>query len=127
MYTGGESEKIVGRLVAADRERFVISTKYANAAPGRSDPHEAGMHRKSLTRALDASLQRLGLDYIDLYYMHWWDFTTPVEDDHRALADAVSAGKLLDIGLSDVTDWVGTVEQAFHKLRGLATVAWLQI
>src|SRR3546814_10066700 len=85
MYTGGESEKSVGCLVAADRERFVISTKYANAAPGRSDPNEAGMHRKSLTRAFDASLQRLGLDYIDLYYVHWWDFTTPVEEVQRAL------------------------------------------
>src|SRR3546814_5059654 len=64
------------------------------------------MHRKSLTRALDASLQRLGLDYIDLYYVHWWDFTTPVEEVQRALDDAVSAGKILHIGLSDVPAWV---------------------
>ncbi|HEY9578393.1 MAG TPA: aldo/keto reductase [Rhizorhapis sp.] len=127
MYTGGESEKIVGRLVAADRERFVISTKYANAAPGRSDPNEAGMHRKSLTRALDASLQRLGLDYIDLYYVHWWDFTTPVEEVQRALDDAVSAGKILHIGLSDVPAWVVSRAQAFHDLRGLAPVACMQL
>src|SRR3546814_11391501 len=74
MYTGGESEKIVGRLVAADRERFVISTKYANAAPGRSEPNEAGIPRTSLTRAPNPSLPRLGLTLIDLFYLHWWGF-----------------------------------------------------
>src|SRR3546814_843301 len=85
------------------------------------------MHRKSLTRALDASLQRLGLDYIDLYYVHWWDFTTPVEEVQRALDDAVSAGKILHIGLSDVPAWVVSRAQAFHDLRGLAPVACMQL
>src|SRR3546814_13051800 len=110
-----------------DRERFVIATKYANAAPGRSDPNEAGMHRKSPTRALDASLQRLGLDYIDLYYVHWWDFTTPVEEVQRALDAAVSAGKILHIGLSDVPAWVVSRAQAFHDLRGLAPFSCIQL
>src|SRR3546814_1499711 len=59
MYTGGESERIVGRLVKADRDRFVIASKYANALPGSGDANAAGMHRKSLTRSLDASLKRL--------------------------------------------------------------------
>src|SRR3546814_2571199 len=85
------------------------------------------MHRKSLTRALDASLQLLGLDYIDLYYVHWWDFTTPVEEVQRALDDAVSAGKILHIGLSDVPAWVVSRAQAFHDLRGLAPVACMQL
>src|SRR3546814_6823580 len=80
-----------------------------------------------LTRALDASLQRLGLDYIDLYYVHWWDFTTPVEEVQRALDDAVSAGKILHIGLSDVPAWVVSRAQAFHDLRGLAPVACMQL
>src|SRR3546814_6593905 len=57
MYTGGESEKIVGRFVASDRDRFVVATKYANAVPGRNDPNEAGVHRKSLTQSLDARLK----------------------------------------------------------------------
>lgn len=127
MYTGGESEKIVGHLVAHDRERFVVSTKYANAVPGRGDPNAAGMHRKSLVQSLDASLRRLGLDYVDLYLVHWWDFTTPVEEVHRALDDAIGAGKILHIGLSDVPAWVVSRAQAFHELRGLAPVACMQL
>lgn len=127
MYTGGESEQIVGRLVANDRERFVIATKYANAVPGRNDANAAGMHRKSLTQSLDTSLNRLGVDYIDLYFVHWWDFTTPVEEVQRALDDAVRAGKILHIGLSDVPAWVVSRTQAFHELRGLAPVACMQL
>jgi aryl-alcohol dehydrogenase-like predicted oxidoreductase len=127
MYTGGESERIVGRLVAGDRERFVIATKYANAVPGRNDANAAGMHRKSLKQSLDASLQRLGVDYIDLYFVHWWDFTTPVEEVHRALDDAVSSGKILHIGLSDVPAWVVSRAHAFHELRGLAPITCMQL
>ncbi len=127
MYTGGESERIVGRMVAADRERFVVATKYGNALPGKGDPNAAGMHRKSLTHSLDASLKRLGLDYIDLYMVHWWDFTTPVEEVQRALDDAVRAGKILHIGLSDVPAWVVSRAQVLHELRGLAPVACMQL
>jgi aryl-alcohol dehydrogenase-like predicted oxidoreductase len=127
MYTGGESERIVGRLVAPERERFVVATKYANAVPGKNDPNAAGMHRKSLAQSLDASLRRLGLDYIDLYIVHWWDFTTPVEEVQRALDDAVRAGKILHIGLSDVPAWVVSRAQVLHELRGLAPVACMQL
>lgn len=127
MYTGGESEKIVGRFVAADRERFVVATKYANAVPGSGNPNAAGMHRKSLVQSLDASLTRLGLDYIDLYFVHWWDYTTPVEEVHRALDDAVRAGKVLHIGLSDVPAWVVSRAHAYHELRGYAPIAAMQL
>jgi aryl-alcohol dehydrogenase-like predicted oxidoreductase len=127
MYTGGESEKIVGRFVAPDRERFVVATKYANAVPGSGNPNAAGMHRKSLVQSLDASLARLGLDYIDVYFVHWWDFTTPVEEVHRALDDAVRAGKILHIGLSDVPAWAVSRAQAFHELRGYAPIAAMQL
>lgn len=114
-------------MVAPDRDRFVIASKYANAVPGGGDPNAAGMHRKSLTRSLDASLKRLGVDYIDLYFVHWWDFTTPVEEVQRALDDAVSAGKILHIGLSDVPAWVVSRAQAFHDLRGLVPVSAMQL
>jgi aryl-alcohol dehydrogenase-like predicted oxidoreductase len=127
MYTGGESERIVGRLVASDRERFVVATKYANAVPGSGNPNAAGMHRKSLVQSLDASLERLGLDYIDVYFVHWWDFTTPVEEVHRALDDAVRAGKILHIGLSDVPAWAVSRAQTFHELRGYAPIAAMQL
>ncbi|MDM7957035.1 aldo/keto reductase [Blastomonas sp.] len=127
MYTGGESERIIGRLIAGDRDRFVVATKYANAVPGAGDPNAAGMHRKSLMRSLDASLQRLGVDYIDLYYVHWWDFTTPVEEVQRALDDAVSAGKILHVGLSDVPAWVTSRAQTFADLRGMVPIAAMQL
>lgn len=127
MYTGGESEQIVGRLIAPERDRFVVATKYANAVPGAGDPNAAGMHRKSLTRSLDASLKRLGVDYIDLYFVHWWDFTTPVEEVQRALDDAVSAGKILHVGLSDVPAWVVSRAQTFADLRGLVPVSAMQL
>jgi aryl-alcohol dehydrogenase-like predicted oxidoreductase len=127
MYTGGESERIVGELVRADRDRFVVATKYANAVPGAGDPNAAGMHRKSLARSLDASLKRLGLDYIDLYIVHWWDFTTPVEEVQRALDDAVSAGKILHVGLSDVPAWVVSRAQTFSDLRGLVPITAMQL
>lgn len=127
MYMGGESERIVGRLIADDRDRFVVATKYANAAPGKSDPNEAGVHAKSMRRSLDASLQRLGTDYIDLYFVHWWDFTTPVEEVQRVLDDAVSAGKILHFGLSDVPAWVVSRAQTVADLRGMAPVAAMQL
>jgi aryl-alcohol dehydrogenase-like predicted oxidoreductase len=127
MYMGGESEKMLGKFVASDRDRFVVATKYTNAVPGAHDPNAAGMHRKNLTKSLDASLKRLGLEYIDLYFVHWWDFTTPVEEVHRALDDAISAGKILHIGLSDVPAWVVSRAQAFSDLRGLAPIAAMQL
>ncbi len=127
MYTGGESEKMIGRFIASDRDRFVVASKYANAVPGAGDPNAAGVHRKSLTRSLDASLKRLGTDYIDLYFVHWWDFTTPVEEVQRALTDAIAAGKILHIGLSDVPAWVVSRAQTFHDLRGLAPIACMQL
>jgi aryl-alcohol dehydrogenase-like predicted oxidoreductase len=127
MYMGGESEKMLGKFIASDRDRFVVATKYANAVPGAGDPNAAGMHRKSLTQSLDASLKRLGLEYIDLYTVHWWDFTTPVEEVHRALDDAICAGKILHIGLSDVPAWVVSRAQAFSDLRGLAPISAMQL
>lgn len=127
MYMGGESERIVGRLIAPERERYVVASKYANALPGANDPNAAGSHAKSLRQSLDASLQRLGVDYIDVYFVHWWDFTTPVEEVQRALDDAVCAGKILHIGLSDVPAWVVSRAQAFSDLRGLAPISVMQL
>lgn len=127
MYTGGESEKMIGRFIANDRERFVVATKYANAVPGRMDPNEAGAHRKSIVQSVDKSLARLGVDYIDLYFAHFWDFTTPVEEVLRAFDDLIRAGKILHVGLSDVPAWVVSRGQAFHDLRGSPPIACLQL
>ncbi|UYZ62278.1 aldo/keto reductase [Hymenobacter weizhouensis] len=90
-YTEGTSEKFVGEFIRPDRERFVLATKYS-LFTRHGDVNAGGNHRKNLVQSLDASLLRLGTDYIDLYWLHAWDSTTPVEDVMRALDDQVRAG-----------------------------------
>jgi aryl-alcohol dehydrogenase-like predicted oxidoreductase len=127
IYTQGESEKLVGEFVADDRERFVVATKYSNAFPGPNDPNAAGNQRKNLTQSLDASLKRLNLDYIDVYWVHMWDFTTPVDEVMRALDDAVSAGKILYTGLSDAPAWVAARSNTLAEWRGWTRYVALQL
>ena len=127
IYTGGESEKLVGEFIANDRERFVLATKYTNAFPGAEDPNASGNHRKNLTQSLDASLKRLNVDYIDLYWVHVWDYTTPVEEVVRALDDAVRAGKILYIGLSDAPAWVAARANTLAEMRGWTPFITMQL
>jgi aryl-alcohol dehydrogenase-like predicted oxidoreductase len=106
LYTEGTSEQWVGRFTAERRlrDRLVIATKYSyNAEAG--NPNAGGNHRKNLLRALEGSLKRLGTDYIDLYYLHTWDRMTPADEVMRAMDDAVRAGKIRYVGLSDVPAW----------------------
>jgi len=103
-YTGGTSEKMIGDFIAGNRNRWVISTKYTmNTDP--ADPNAGGNARKNLVQSLDASLKRLRTDYIDLYYVHSWEFRTPVEEVMRALDDAVRQGKILYAGVSNAPAW----------------------
>ncbi len=104
-YAAGESERIVGELIRPDRDRWVLASKYTLSAD-RDDPNAGGSHRKSLRRAIDASLERLGTDYIDLYWVHIWDAFTPVEEVIRALDDLVRSGKVLYLGISDTPAWM---------------------
>ena len=127
VYTQGESEKLVGEFVADDRERFVVATKYTNAFPGRNDPNAAGNQRKNFVQSLDASLKRLNLDYIDLYWVHFWDFTTPIEEVMRAIDDAVRAGKILYAGLSDAPAWVASRANTMAELRGWTPFVSMQL
>ena len=126
-YTQGESEKLIGEFIAGDRERFVVATKYTNAFPGSGDPNIAGNHRKNLVQSLDASLKRLNVDYIDLYWVHAWEYTTPVEEVVRAIDDAVRAGKILYAGLSDTPAWVVARANTIAELRGWTSFNALQL
>ena len=99
LYTRGTSEKMLGKFIAPNRDKIVVATKYTNSEPA-GDPNCAGNSRKNLTQSLDASLKRLNTDYIDLYWIHIWDFLTPIEEVMRALDDAVRAGKVLYVGIS---------------------------
>ena len=126
IYTNGTSEKLIGEMVAGDRERFVLATKYTNSSPG-SDPNAAGNHRKNMLQSLDASLKRLKVEYIDLFWLHAWDFTTPVEEVMRAFDDLVRAGKVLYIGVSDTPAWVVARAHTLAELRGWSRFAALQV
>jgi aryl-alcohol dehydrogenase-like predicted oxidoreductase len=105
VYTEGQSEKLLGEFIAADRQRFVVTTKYTSSTkPG--DPNAAGNQRKNMVQSLEASLKRLGTDYVDLYLIHVWDPLTPIEELMRAFDDLVRTGKVLYIGMSDAPAWV---------------------
>lgn len=126
LYTNGTSERYVGDLMAGERERIVLATKYTlNSRP--DDPNGGGNHRKSLVQSLDASLKRLGTDYIDLYWVHAWDFMTPVDEVMRALDDAVRAGKVLYVGISDAPAWIVSRANTLADLMGWTRFAGLQI
>lgn len=125
-YTDGSSERIVGELLGADRERFVLGTKYTLTMDG-TDPNAAGNHRKSLRRSVEDSLRRLGTDYLDVLWVHIWDAETPIEETMRALDDLVRSGKVLYIGLSDAPAWVASRANTMAELRGWTQFAGLQL
>jgi aryl-alcohol dehydrogenase-like predicted oxidoreductase len=122
----GQSEILLGQMIQGRRDRLVISTKYSlTTSPG--DPNASGNHRKNMVRSLEDSLRRLKTDYIDLYYLHMWDFRTPVDEILRAFDDLVRAGKILYVGLSDTPAWQASRMQAIAELRGWSQFCALQI
>lgn len=102
-YNHGESERVVGKAIAARRERVVVATK-GRLAMGES-PNDQGASRLHLLRAAEESLRRLGTDYIDLYYVHAPDYDTPIEETLRVLDDVVRQGKVRYIGCSNFRAW----------------------
>ena len=104
-YSLGSSEEILGRAIKdfARRDEIVIATKvYGRMRPG---PNGAGLSRKAIMAEIDASLRRLGTDYVDLYQIHRWDYDTPIEETLEALHDVVKAGKARYIGASSMHAW----------------------
>lgn len=115
-----------GEFLQGRRDRFVVATKYSVSRDG-SDPNAAGSHRKNLTLSLEASLKRLRTDSIDLYWVNLWDRHTPIEETMRALDDAVHAGKILYIGISDAPAWVVAHANTLADWRGWTPFAALQV
>ncbi|MBF6093815.1 aldo/keto reductase [Nocardia cyriacigeorgica] len=125
-YTDGSSEQLLGEFTAAQRESLVLATKYTMLRrPG--DPNSGGNHRKSMIASVEASLRRLNTGYIDLLYLHAWDFLTPVEEILRAMDDLVRAGKVLYVGISDTPAWQVSRMQTIADLRGWSPLIALQI
>jgi 1-deoxyxylulose-5-phosphate synthase len=106
MYSVGKSEEVLGRALkdfAADRDRVVVATKvYMQMS---DDPNDRGLSRKHIMHSIDRSLRRLGMDYVDLYQIHRFDASTPIDETLRALDDIVRAGKALYIGASAMYGW----------------------
>jgi aryl-alcohol dehydrogenase-like predicted oxidoreductase len=125
-YTEGTSERLVGEFVAAERERFVVATKYT-LFTRKGDPNSAGNHRKNLVQSLEASLRRLKLDCVDLFWVHAWDYLTPVDEVMRALDDVVRAGKAHYIGISDTPAWIVSRANTLAELRGWTSFAGIQV
>lgn len=124
MYNRGNSEKILGEHFkdAAKRDRAVIATKFSgNLFP--SDPNGGGSSRKAILRACDESLRRLQTDYIDLYWLHFWDKQTPIEETVAAIDTLVQSGKVRYFGISDTPAW--KVTQAIYEVerQGLSRAA----
>ncbi len=102
-YGGGGSERMLGRALTADRDRWVVATKVGLAmGPG---PHRSGLSRKWMLRAIDDSLARLGIDHVDIWYLHTDDRTTPLEETLSAAGDVLRSGKARYLGLSNFDGW----------------------
>ena len=129
VYTHGHSEKIIGDHLTKDRsrrDRVVLATKFFGGMfPG--DPNRGGANRMAIITSLENSLRRLQTDYIDLYWMHAWDETTPIEETMRTLDDLVASGKVRYIGFSDTPAWKCAEAQMIARFRGWAPLVALQI
>ncbi|WP_433366620.1 aldo/keto reductase [Actinoplanes sp. CA-142083] len=127
-YTAGESERILGRLIAkaGNRERLVLTSKFTNTIDP-TDPNASGNGRKHIVRAVEASLRRLGTDYLDLYLLHTWDRITPVEEVMQTFDDLVRVGKIRYAGLSDVPAWYAARAQSYAEAHGLPPIVTVQL
>ncbi len=103
IYAGGASEAITGRLIAAERGHWVLATKLAN--PTGSGPNDRGLSRRHMLRAVEASLQRLGTDWIDLLYLHRDDESTPMEETVATMGRLIASGKVRYFGVSNFRAW----------------------
>jgi 1-deoxyxylulose-5-phosphate synthase len=127
MYSDGVSEEVLGRALkdlAISREQVVVATKVYN--PTGKSANERGLSRKHIRHAIDASLKRLQLDYVDLYQIHRFDATTPIDETLEALDDVVKSGKALYIGASSMFGWQLAKMLHTSDRRGLARFVTMQ-
>jgi 1-deoxyxylulose-5-phosphate synthase len=126
VYSDGTSEEILGRALRefGNRDEIVLATKvHGRMRPG---PNGAGLSRKAILTELDASLRRLGVDYVDLYQIHRWDDNTPVEETMAALHDVVKAGKVCYLGASSMYAWQFSKAQYLAERHGWTRFATMQ-
>ncbi len=124
MYKAGESEEFIGKALKQKRSEVIIATKFASKMG--EGPNERGGSRYYIMKAVDASLRRLQTDYIDLYYLHSPDSSTPIEETLRALDDLVRAGKVRYIGCCNIAAWQLCEALWTSKTNGLASFVVVQ-
>jgi aryl-alcohol dehydrogenase (NADP+) len=126
VYSAGSSEEIVGRALAelGRRNELVIATKVHGRM--HQGPNGAGLSRKAIMAAVDASLKRLGTDYVDLYQIHRWDSNTPIEETLEALHDVVKAGKARYIGASSMAAWQFSKAHYIARMAGFTPFVSMQ-
>ena len=124
-YHEGQSEEIVGSFIGDERDRWVVGTKYTLATRS-GDPNAAGNSRKNMRQSLEGSLRRLGTDYVDVLWVHAWDYVTPVEEVVRGLDDLVADGKVNYAAISDTPAWVLSQANTLAELRGWCPFVALQ-
>lgn len=126
-YQFGESEELVGEFIAADRDYFVVATKYTLGTNANDGISRTGNNRKNMVRSVEGSLKRLKTDRIDLYWAHFADGVTPMEEIVRGFDDLVRSGKILYAGLSNFPAWRISRADLLTELRGWAPIAGIQI
>ena len=128
VYSGGKSEELLGRFVAEAglRDKVVVATKFT-FNPEEGNPNSGGNGRKNIYRALESSLRRLNMDYLDLYWMHVWDTVTPVEEVIDTLDTLVHQGKIRYYGFSDVPAWYAARGQTLAECSGREPAIALQL
>jgi aryl-alcohol dehydrogenase-like predicted oxidoreductase len=118
IYQFGQSETILGDLLAGDRDQFVLASKFAQGDRPNAGVSATGNSRKVMTRAIEASLRRLRTDYLDLYWVHWPDFVTPIDEVIETIDVLVKSGKILHAGFSNFPAWRSAYAGALTESRG---------
>lgn len=125
LYTKGASERLLGEFIGSDRDHFVLATKYS--ASEHPEIAKSGNSRKNMMRSIEESLKRLKTDYIDLYWLHAWDFMTPVDEVMRAFDDLVTQGKIRYAGISDTPAWRVAQMNTLADFHGWAPFIGIQV
>lgn len=126
IYQNGMSEKFLGEFMSGNREQIVLSTKYS-LSTNPSDPNASGNHRKNLMFSVNASLERLKTNYIDLLWIHAWDLVTPINEIMRSLDDLIQDNKILYIGISNAPAWMITIANTLAESKGWSKFISVQI
>lgn len=124
-YSEGRSEKLLGDFLKADRDNFVVATKYTNSHSGGL--MATGNSRRNMMLSVEKSLRSLQTDRIDLFWLHVWDYTTPIEEVMRGMDDLVASGKVLYVGFSDTPAWEVSRANMLADLRGWAPAVAIQV